>query len=260
METVRDWKLHAFALGIVAVCELIGIKKYGVLVLLPMLYAMVVGGIVSFPRLKLLSEKNMQHATNMLSMALMLLMVKLGLDIGPALPQIYQAKGALLLQELGHFFGTILLGLPLAILLGMGRESIGATYSIAREPNVAIIAERFGFDSPEGRGVMAMYICGTLFGALWCGVLAGGVASLNIFHPYALAMGAGIGSGSMMATSTSAVVAVYPEMEANIRAYAGTANLLTSTLGIYVCLFVSLPIAIKMYSVFNKLLGRKADA
>lgn len=260
MGIVRDWKLHGFALGIVVACELIGIIKYGVLVFLPMLYAMVLGGIVSFQRLKLLSEKNMVNANKVLSMALLLLVVKLGLDIGPALPHLFQAKSALLLQEIGHFLGTILFGLPLAIMLGMGREAIGATYSIDREPNVAIIIDKYGLDSPEGRGVMAMYICGTLFGALWIGVLTGAVAQLDIFHPYALAMGAGIGSGSMMAASTGAIVAIYPQMEQEIRAYAGAANLLTTILGIYVCLFISLPVAIKMYDVFNKLLGRNKDS
>ena len=80
----------------------------------------------------------------------------------------------------------------------MRREAVGACYSIDREANVAIIIDRYGFHSPEGRGVMGMYICGTLFGAMWISVLAGMIAQLGWFHPIALAMGAGIGSASMM--------------------------------------------------------------
>ncbi|MGC8159867.1 DUF3100 domain-containing protein, partial [Salmonella enterica] len=84
----------------------------------------------------------------------------------------------------------ILIGLPLALLLGIKREAIGATFSVGREPSLAIIGERYGMDSPEGRGVLAEYLTGTLFGAVFIAILAGFLASLNIFHPYALAMGA----------------------------------------------------------------------
>ncbi len=97
--------------------------------------------------------------------------------------KIIQAGGALILQEIGHFIGTILLGLPLAIMLGMGREAVGATYSIGREPNIAIIEAKYGLSSPEGRGVMAMYICGTLYGAVWMGIIASVIAGLDIMSP-----------------------------------------------------------------------------
>jgi hypothetical protein len=74
------------------------------------------------------------------------------------------------------------LGMPVALLLGIKREAIGATFSIGREPGLAIIGERFGMDSPEGRGVLAEYITGTLIGAIFISLLAGFVSSLNIFH------------------------------------------------------------------------------
>ena len=257
MEILKNWKIHILALIVVIISESIVSFKYGLIVLFPMLYAMVIGGFISWPRMKILNVKDMSAASTVLGSLMVLLLVKIGLGMGPALPQLFQAKFALLAQELGHFFGTILLGLPLAVLLGMGREAIGATYSIDREGNVAIIAEKYGLDSPEGRGVMAMYICGTIFGALWLGIFSGAVAQLDILHPYALAMGAGVGSGSMLAASSASIVAAYPAMEKEILAYAGAANLLSGVLGIYVALFISLPIAIKLYDVFNRLLGRK---
>ena len=258
MEVVKNWKLHIIALAITVLCEWIGGVKYGLIVLFPMLYAMVIGGIVSWPKLKILNLKDMNGASCVLATMMILLMVKLGLGIGPNIPKLLDAKGALIFQEVGHFFGTILLGLPLAVALGMGREAIGATYSVAREPNIAIISDKYGLDSDEGRGVMAMYICGTLFGSLWLGILAGALAKLGILHPYALAMGAGVGSGSMMAASMGAVIEVYPEMAAQITAYAAAANIMSGVLGIWVCLFFSLPAAIKMYDVFSRLMGKKA--
>jgi Protein of unknown function (DUF3100). len=257
MEMLRDWKVHCFCLGIVVLSEFIGRHQFGLIVLIPMIYAMVFGAVVSLPKLKRLSVTNMKNASGIMTVALMLLIAKLGLDIGPALPHLKNATFALLLQEVGHFLGTIMLGLPLAVALGMGREAIGATYSVGREPNIAIIADKYTLDSPEGRGVMAMYIMGTLFGAITVSVLASLIASLDVLHPYALAMGAGVGSGSMMAAATGSIVSIYPAMEAEIRAYAGAANLLSSVLGIYVYMFFSLPFAVKMYGVFSHLFGRQ---
>lgn len=259
MEIIKDWRLHAFAIFIVICSEWIGMHRFGLIVILPMIFAMIFGGIISFPKLKLLQQKSMSQASTVMTVALMLLIAKLGLDIGPNLDHIFHAKGALLFQEVGHFIGTILLGLPLAVALGMGREAIGATYSVAREPNIAIIADKYGLESPEGRGVMAMYICGTLFGAIWMSILANLMGHLDILHPYALAMGAGVGSGSMMAASTGSIVTLYPEMEESIRAYAASANLMSSILGIYIYMFFSLPLAAKLYTVFSRLFGKTQD-
>ncbi len=255
-ELAKHWKVHLFAIAIVALCESMGPFRYKLIVLFPMLYAMVIGGFISWPRFKIMNEQQMVHAGKLLSITMLLLLVKLGLGIGPQIPNLMQAKLALMLQEIGHFTGTILLGMPLAVALGMNREAIGATYSIDREPNLAIIFERFGQDSPEGRGVMAMYVCGTVIGALWIAILTGAVAQLDIFHPYALAMGVGVGSGSMMAAGTGAIIGVYPEMKDGITAYAGAANLMTTALGVWVALYVSLPIAIKAYGIFARIFGR----
>ena len=150
-----------------------------------------------------------------------------------------------------------MLGLPLALFLGLGREAVGATFSIDREPNIAIIAEKYGLDSPEGRGVMSVYICGTVFGAVWLGLLAGYLAALKVFHPFALAMGAGVGSGSMMAAASGALKAVHPEVANEILMYAGAANLLTTIVGIYFCLFISLPVTNYLYRVLSPILSPK---
>ncbi|MDR3589033.1 MAG: DUF3100 domain-containing protein [Negativicutes bacterium] len=260
MTVVKSWRIHVFALVIVVISELIGTKRVpmgpGVLLFLPMLYAMVLGAIVSWPRLKVLKVPEMSAASSVLSLLTFMLIAKLGVMIGPSIGKLLDSGAALSLQELGHFFGTVILGLPIALLLGLGRETIGATYSIDREPNIAIIAERFGLDSPEGRGTMGVYICGTLFGAVWLGLFAGYLAALNIFHPYALAMGCGVGSGSMMAASSGAIKAAFPQLGNDILVYAGASNLLTSTFGVYFCLFISLPATEYLYKKLAPIIGR----
>ena len=56
------------------------------------------------------------------------------------------SAGPALLQEIGNL-GTIFLALPFALLLGLKREAIGATHSINRESNLALITDIFGPDS-----------------------------------------------------------------------------------------------------------------
>ena len=254
MDLIKNWKIHVFALLLVIVAEFIGIQKHGLVIFLPMLYALVLGGIISYPSFHILNEKQMTRAGNLMGITMLFLIAKIGLGIGPNLHLLLNSGLALIMQEFGHFFGTLIFGLPTAILLKMGREAIGACYSIDREANVAIIAEKFGIFSPEGRGVMGMYICGTLFGALWISILAGIVSRTGIFHPYALAMGGGIGSASMMAASVGSIVAVFPDEVQKITAFAGAANLMTSVIGIYFSLFISLPVTIKVYELVT---GRK---
>jgi hypothetical protein len=161
-----------------------------------------------------------------------------------------------LLQELGHFFGTMVFGLPVALLLGIRREAVGATFSVGREPSLAIIGERYGMDSPEGRGVLAEYITGTVVGAVFIGLLAGFVAALGIFRPSALAMGAGVGSGSMMAAASAAIAAQQtPEIAKEVAAFAAASNLITTTIGTYFTPFVSLPFANWSYGILEPVLG-----
>lgn len=259
MSVLKDPKLLFIALAIILLSEIIGVRKIGfdpiIVSIFPMLYAMLIGGVISLPKLKILNAENMKKASMLMSVALVLLIAKLGTSVGANWETITQASIALVFQEVGHFIGTILLGLPLAIMLGMGREAVGATYSIGREPNIAIIEAKYGLDSPEGRGVMAIYICGTLYGAIWMGVLASVIASMNILNPLALAMGAGVGSGSMLAASIAPLLGHYPEQAEKINALAASANLMSGVLGIYIYIFFSLPFASFLY---NFIKGRKA--
>ena len=267
---VRTAKLLVFAAGVILLAELIGSFTFkigpGKVVLLPMIWALLLGAAIGVASARSnsaarLDVKTQFYAAAILQPALLLFIAKLGLMIGSALPKLASAGWALAFQELGHFVGTILLGLPLALLLGIKREAIGATFSVGREPSLAIIGEKYGMDSAEGRGVLAEYLTGTIFGAVFIAIFAGFVASLNIFDPLALAMGSGVGSGSMMAAASGAIAAQQtPEVAKSVLTFAAASNLITTTVGTYFTLFISLPMALFGYRILEPLIGRTTSA
>ncbi|SFM66345.1 DUF3100 domain-containing protein [Methylobacterium pseudosasicola] len=258
--------LFLLALVIVVIAEAIGNVSIpvgaGKIVLLPLLWALLLGGALGLmsPRLPAplrLSGALQNAASAFLQPALLIFIAKLGLLVGGSLPKLLASGWALAFQEFGHFFGTMVFGLPAALLLGIKREAIGATFSVGREPSLAIIGERYGMNSPEGRGVLAEYLTGTVFGAVFIALLAGLIASLKIFDPLALAMGAGVGSGSMMAAASGAIAAQQtPEIARDVATFAAASNLVTTTIGTYFTLFLSLPFTIWAYGKLEPILGR----
>ncbi|MFM9927429.1 DUF3100 domain-containing protein [Variovorax sp. H27-G14] len=259
-------KLVLVTLAIVAVAERIGPVQFSVgpgkVALLPMLWALLMAaawGIAHrrMPGVVRVATAEQGFAGGLLNAGLLLFIVKLGLTVGAALPQVKQAGWALLFQEFGHALGTLALGLPLALLLGIKREAVGATFSVGREGNLVIIGEKYGMASPEGCGVLAEYITGTVLGALFIAVLAGFIASLHVFDPRSLAMGAGVGSGSLMAAALGAIAAQHPpEMLPQLTAIAAASNLLTTVVGFYFTLFLSLPLCSWLYGKLEPVLGR----
>ncbi|MCD0500764.1 DUF3100 domain-containing protein [Achromobacter spanius] len=259
-------RMLAAILLVVVISEAIGSVTFSVgpgkIVLQPMLWAIFIGAIVAafgqrMPVGSAIDKAMQTRISGYLQYALLPFLAKLGLMVGGALPQVREAGWALVFQEFGHFFGTMAIGLPLALLLGIKREAIGATFSVGREPSLAIIGERYGMNSPEGRGVMAEYITGTVIGALFVALMAGFITSLNIFDPRSLAMGAGVGSGSMMAAGVGAIASQQtPEMAHQVAALAAAANLLTTVVGVYFTLFISLPTTIFLYGKLEPVLGR----
>src|SRR5699024_1425362 len=116
---------HAIVLAIVFVTELIGTHEFsigiGSVLLLPMLYAVIVGFALYFT--PLIKKKQSKSAETLVFLSVSLLVAKFGVVAGEGLPEIIQAGPALVLQELGNL-GTIFLGLPIAMILGLKRESI----------------------------------------------------------------------------------------------------------------------------------------
>ncbi len=260
-------RLYITVLIIVIVSELIGIHKIklgpGSIVLLPMLYAVIIGILITpdvlgkplkFLR-KVISMKEVETAGPIVLIALLPLGVKYGTLVGPNIVKIIQAGPAFLLQELGNV-ATPLIALPLALILGLGREAVGATVSICREPTLGVIGGRYGMNSPEGTGVLGTYMIGTVFGTIYFGLL-GSFALLTGLHPYALAMASGMGSGSMMtAASSSLAAAANPAMKDTILAYAATSNMLTGVTGMYSVIFIALPLTNWYYRKLYPILGR----
>lgn len=260
-------RLFLTVLAIVIITELIGTKKINVgiatIVLLPMLYAVIIGVMVtpdvlgkSISTLKnVINSEEIALAGSLVTIALLPLGVKYGLLVGPNIVKVIQAGPALLLQELGNL-GTIFIGLPIALALGLRREAIGATVSICREPTLGIIAERYGIDSPEGTGVLATYLVGTVLGTVFYALL-GSIATLTKLHPYALAMACGMGSASMMTASAGALSATVPGMSDTILAYAATSNMLTGIDGVYAEVFLALPVINWLYKKIGPKEGGK---
>jgi hypothetical protein len=259
-DVIKDWRIHVVVLLIVLLTEWIGIYKFqlgpGVILLLPMLFALIIGLILYFT--PVISEKNSKNAEPLIVLGVTLLIAKIGVIIGPSLPQVIEAGPALILQELGNL-GTIFFALPIAILLGFKRETIGMTHSIAREPNVSLIMDKYGFNSPEGRGVLAIYIFGTVFGAVFFGLVSGFLATITPLHPLSFAMASGVGSGSMMAAASGSLIAAFPNLEKEIIAYAGASNLLSLSTGLYMSIFIGLPLTEKLYQLFTRKKEKKEN-
>ena len=254
----------ALAFVIALAVQFIGQAKIdigiGAIVIFPMVWGLILGLLVSIQKFKPLGLDLQRVAAALVGVAVLLLVARLAFNIGPSLPSLLRAGPALLLQEVGHLLGTIALALPLAVLLRMGKATVGATFSLDREPSFAMVSEKYGPDSDQYRGVLAMYVFGTLFGAVFITLLTSLVANWKIFDPLALAMGAGVGSGSMMAASSASIIAAYPGDQEAILGMAAVSNLITTILGVYVGIYIALPLADRFYKVLTRKQTREAAA
>jgi hypothetical protein len=262
--------LYIVVFIIVIISELIGIKKFSVgpgsVVFLPMLYAVIIGLVITPGILgkriailkSMISDEVMEIAGMLVMLALLPLGVKYGTLVGPNIVKVVQAGPAFLLQELGNL-GTVFIGLPLAMALGLRREAVGATVSICREPTLGVIGERYGINSPEGTGVLGTYMMGTVLGTIFFGLLGSFAVNTGI-HPYALAMASGMGSGSMMTAASSSLAETVPAMRDTILAYAATSNMLTGVTGLYSVVFIALPMSNWLYKKWEPFFARKEAA
>jgi len=252
---------------IVIISELIGINSFSVgiatVTLLPMLFAVILGilvtpsilGKVITPLKNLVDEDVVEFAAPMVMITLLPLGVKYGTLVGPNVVKIIQAGPAFILQEFGNV-ATIFVALPIALLLGLKREAVGASVSICREVTLGIMGDKYGIDSPEGTGTLGTYLVGTVLGTIFFGLL-GSFSLATGLHPLALAMASGMGSGSMMtAASSSLAASVDPALSDTVLAYAATSNMLTGVTGLYMVLFVSIPLVNKLYDILEPKIGR----
>lgn len=268
-----DVRHIGLVVGIVAVIALgaeyvgnatfsIGVTK---VTLFPFLWALLACVVVSIvmkraDRTEINYLKPQTLASDFVQIGITLFIAKLGFIVGANLPKVIEAGPVLLLQEAGNFLGTIVLALPVALLLGIKREAIGATFSVGREPGVALIAERYGMNSAEGRGVLAEYVTGSVIGAAFMAFFASMVAHSGYFTSTALGMAAGIGSGSMTAAAVGAISVQFPADKDTIAALAAASNLITTVVGTYMLVVFSLPVSNWLYARLEPLLGRNRKA
>ncbi|WP_367269915.1 DUF3100 domain-containing protein [uncultured Methanobrevibacter sp.] len=259
----KDYGLHISVLVLVIIAELIGpieinLSKTVSVSIMPLLYTMVLGLIFYLAKpITWIQRKQARVAEGAMMLFIGVLIAKLAVSSGQSIHLIFQMGPALMLQELGHL-ATILIALPVALLLGFKRETIGMTNSIGREPEVAVVVDKYGFNSPEARGIFALFIVGTIIGTVFISFLTSISVSLLPLHPFAFAMASGVGSASMNAASLGPTLAAFPALETQIEAFAGFSNLLSFSVGIYIVIFIAIPLCEKLYSILEPKIGRDA--
>ncbi len=259
----KDYRLHFTVLILVIIAELIGPIKIPLsesvqVSIMPLLYSMVLGLVFYLAKpITWIQRKQARVAEGAMMLFIGILIAKLAVSSGQSMHLIFEMGPALLLQELGHL-ATLLIALPVALLLGFKREAIGMTNSIGREPEVAVVVDKYGFNSPESRGIFALFIIGTMIGTVFISFLASLSTSLLPLHPYAFAMASGVGSASMNAAALGPTLAAFPALETNIEAFAGFSNLLSFSIGIYIVIFIALPLTEKLYYILEPKIGRSS--
>ena len=256
-------RVYVIALVLVMLAELIGFVRWTpiekiTILLVPFVHTIWLAVLVA-PQaagrwVKVYTISDSVWAAGIILTATYPLMVRYGTLVGPNVPQLLKAGVALVLQEAGNNWGAIVMAMPIAILLGLRREVIGACYSVAREPNLSLIADIYGLDTPEGRGVIGTYVTGTVLGTAFFSII-GSVFALTtpaIFHPLALAMAMGIGSASMMTAGAATLGEALPQWKDQILAFAAASNLITGITGLYASWLIGLPFAEWIYRIMGK--------
>ncbi|MFF2317189.1 DUF3100 domain-containing protein [Arthrobacter sp. NPDC058097] len=243
-----------------ALAIMIGTHKFHVgpaaIVLMPILWTVLIGGFLGVQKWKPIGGRARAVSTHLMDVSIVFFLAGLGTQIGPSLTKFTNIGPAILLQEVGHVAGTVVLALPVAVALGLGRTAIGATWSIDRESYLAFAIQRFGVRSPEYRGVFGVWVLGSVFGAVFISLLAGLLGGMGFLDPRALALGLGLGSASMMLGGVGALSILFPESAGEIMALAALSNLVTNIVGFYAGVFVALPMCQKLYAMWSRVWGR----
>ena len=111
----------------------------------------------------------------------------------------------------------------------------------------------------RGEGGATASMVGGMIGTIYFGILASVVAHTGLFHPFALALASGVGAGIMMASATASLAIIYPTMAAQISALASASETLSGITGIYVAIFVGIPLTKKIYEFLEPKLSPKKE-
>lgn len=256
----KDYRLHLLVLLFSVAAELIGPQTLRLgsisVTFSPLIFSMIMMTIFYLLPQKIVNEKTVKIASPMMNIGCGLLMAKLGVTSGASLGLVADAGVGVIIQNFGDAL-TMVIALPIAVFFGMKREAIGMAFGLSREANVALISDKYGADAPEFRGVMTNYIVGTVFGVIAISLYSSFLLNISFFSPQAIAMAVGVGSASMMSGGLASLIERFPEMEAELTAYASISNLISSVIAIYLSIFIALPLTEKFYALLR---GKKDEA
>lgn len=256
-----EWKIYVLAFIFILIADNIGQIKIpvgkGMFILFPIFYAIILG-VCSGPQvLKIVESKQVKAASRLVVVGICPFIAKLGITAGANIDVILNSGPALLFHGFGNLLG-IFLALPIAILLGMKRESVGACHSINREYHMSLINTIYGPDSAEARGSLSIYIVGGMVGTIYFGLMASFIGMTGWFHPQALGMASGVGAGIMMASASASLCAIYPTWAETITAMASAGETMAGITGIYITMFIAIPLTDKLYTILEPKLRRFA--
>lgn len=263
----KDYKLHFTILICIIIAEYIGVITLNMagisIVLMPLLYSLILATAFYLAKpAKWISIDQSNKSTAIMMLLIGPLLAKLAIASGQNIGIILNAGPAILLQEIGNL-GTIFVAMPIALLLGFKRETIGMTSSICREPQMAVVMDKFGFASPETKGFFTIFLIGTVLGTPFISLLVSVLTYIIPLHPFAYGMACGIGSASMNAAAVSSLSTIFPQYAVELEAFSGMANLISMVTGMYVYIFVALPLTERLYNILepitDKILRRQKD-
>lgn len=267
-DACKDYKLHFTILICIIIAEYIGVITLNMagisIVLMPLLYSLILATAFYLAKpAKWISIDQSNKSTAIMMLLIGPLLAKLAIASGQNIGIILNAGPAILLQEIGNL-GTIFVAMPIALLLGFKRETIGMTSSICREPQMAVVIDKFGFASPETKGFFTIFLIGTVLGTPFISLLVSVLTYIIPLHPFAYGMACGIGSASMNAAAVSSLSTIFPQYTVELEAFSGMANLISMVTGMYVYIFVALPLTERLYNILepitNKILRKQKDS
>lgn len=262
MDRIRsEWKIYLLGFIFILIADNIGQIKIpvgkGTFILFPIFYAIILGVCCGPEVLKIVENKHVKAASKLVVVGIAPFIAKLGITAGANFETIFSAGPAVLLHGFGNVLG-IFLSLPIAILLGMKREAVGACFSINREYHMALINNIYGSDSAEARGSLSIYIVGGMIGTIYFGLMASAVAMTGIFRPEALGLASGVGAGIMMASSSASLCEIYPESAETIKTLVSVGETMSGITGIYINMFLAIPLCDRLYRILEPRLSRFA--
>ena len=257
---ILDYKLHITVLICVLISQAIGTVTITItsgfkIIILPLIFSLILVTILYLEKhVTWITKKQSKTCGKIMLIIIGPLIAKLAITSGQNIDLLVKTGIAIFLEELGDI-GSIFIALPVALLLGFKRESIGMTSSICREPQMAVIIDKYGLSSDEVKGFMIVYLIGIILGTIFISIIAS-FSYLIPLHPYAYALACGVGSTSMNVAAVSSLITLHPDLSNQLLAFSGISNLISLILGVYVYILVSLPLTEKLYAYIESIVSK----